>query len=140
VGRRLTPSQRALRQLLRHARPFRRGELIELDARWLAEAIRAAEPQPARIVFRRGVDGARALEAVRGVPLAGECFRAAGITEATTPLELRVLTLARFCAAVEWLREQGVDVVALINGPGVAFACDSPPGAGVPLVEELELG
>ena len=136
MSRRLTPSQRALRELLRRARPLRpRVELAELDARWLSEAIRAAKPQPARIVFRRGVDGARALEAVRGIPLAGECLRKAGITENSTAAEVVALTLARFAAAIARLRGQGVEVGAYVDGDEVVFACDSVLSGGVPLEE-----
>lgn len=130
----LTPSQRALRQLLRHARPFRRRvELAELDARWLAEAIRAAEPQPARIRFRPDVDGAWALETVRGTPFAGECMRKAGIAENSTAAEVIRITLSRFAYAIGWLREHEVEVVAYVDGAEVTFACDAMLSGGLPL-------
>ena len=135
MSRRLTPSQRALRQLLRRARPLRRRvELAELDARWLAEALFAAEPEPVRITMR-GVAGARALEDVRGTPLAGDCLRKAGISEDTTPDEVLAVTLARFAGAIAWLRGQGVEIAAYVNAAGIVFACDSVLSGGVPLEE-----
>lgn len=134
--RRLAPSQRTARQILRRVRPFRqRVELAELDARWICEALHAAEPKPLRLVFRPEVDGARALAAVRGIPFAGECLRRAGIKEDSTSAEVVTLTLARFATAIARLREQGVDVVAYVDGHEVTFSCALLLTAGVPLEE-----
>jgi hypothetical protein len=132
VTRRLTPSQRALRQQLRRARPLRpRVGLVEIDARWLCEAVRAAEPAPARIIFR-DIGGAQALEAVLGIPAAGERLREAGVDETSSAADVIAKTIARFNNAITWLRERGIAIVAHVTDSEVLFVYADVPTAGVP--------
>jgi hypothetical protein len=135
---RLSDDQRALRVILRHARPLGRdASLPELDGYWLAERLCEAEPDPVVITFR-GVDGARQLAAVAGIPRAGECFRQAGVSQATSADAVIAITIARFVAAIVWLRRRGVWVSAYRHGSEVRFVCGPQLSLvdGVPLGEE----
>jgi hypothetical protein len=134
---RLSDAQRALRAVVRRASPLGRdASLRELDGYWLARRLYELEPAPVVVRFRGGATGRDVLDAVAGVPRAGECMRRAGVTESSSADEVIAITFRRFAVAITWLRRHGVEVSAYRRGCEVTFVCGPPQlVAGVPLEE-----